>query len=1115
LADAINGCNLSPQTTAANPDEPFWSFYAGLSFARSSLSGYDTYIQQYASNQNWKMVLLIKRLAEEDGYDSPTIDNATLQALSNIQMLENLPATETWGGGTWFADYDRYILNAYRYAQQYGLTAKWNQTAAYQELLNTYNAIGRTVYGYNPITLTGYLNDYVKYYDTLAQTLDCFVKLGGTDDGLWTAMNTLGNVDNCWTGTIYGYPTASTGGQYECEFGFFALIIGYYYMESGKTIPYFDRVYQDLFAKAVADGWNSLAWGRPGVIQHATSNPELRMPNTLGAVLALQGYCGSSSWESAWANMLTGSTAWQGLLSSYLYSNGQFLWGEGASPTAEATMFGMKTLFLYGIIPNTGSLAIPLNDEAYEGAAWSSFPSSLFSFDYANRMIRIAVNPGEIKFQYGTGIASYVFPAAGVYDVQFDDSWDTVTGASLVEPLPSLFQYLSGNISSLPSPNPPIANFSCSPSSPVTGEPVTFDASSSLSGWNGTNTMPIVLYGWDFGDGNTSSGQIVTHKYLQPGNYTVSLNVTDSEGLWNLTAQQIQIAPLPFSVSIGPSSSAIPIGGSIIFTSTVNGGVIPYGYQWYLNGDPVSGATNSTWAFSPTTAGSSTICVAVTDSATTPASAQSDNASVTAAEGVQIMGDGSVVPSSAPISSLDNVTYTFTDNISYPTYYGVVVERSNIVIDGNGYTVQGNSPAYSGISLTDISNVTIENINVEDFQCGIQLYASNNNTIIMNNVTANTLCGIGLDSSSNNNVIANNVANNSIGLSVQSASNNTIYQNNFIANDAQTSIDSTSLGNAWNNGYPSGGNYWSDYNGTDMSGGPYQNVTGSDGIGDTPYLIAINDIDQYPLMYPYSTSSLSVIISPPSTTLDVGQTRLLSSVVSGGTLAYSYQWYLNGTPVQGAVFSSWTFAPTSAGSYIFYMEVTDSLGQEATSNTANVTVNIYDVAITNVAPIKTVVGQSYGVNVTVTAANLGSCTETCNVTVCTSVFIASQNLNLSFVTSQDVTLPNGNSLNITFVLNTVGYPYGNYTISAYAWPVFGETNAANNNVTTGTVYVGIPGDINGDGTVDIYDAILLSGAFGSHVGSPNWNPNADINGDGIVDIYDAIIQSNNFNQHIS
>jgi hypothetical protein len=54
----------------------------------------------------------------------------------------------------------------------------------------------------------------------------------------------------------------------------------------------------------------------------------------------------------------------------------------------------------------------------------------------------------------------------------------------------------------------------------------------------------------------------------------------------------------------------------------------------------------------------------------------------------------------------------------------------------------------------------------------------------------------------------------------------------------------------------------------------------------------------------------------------------------------------------------------------------------------------------------------------------------------------------------------------------------------------------------------IPGDINGDMKVDIYDAILLANSYNAHPGNPNWNPNADVNNDNVVDIYDAIVTAN-------
>jgi hypothetical protein len=89
---------------------------------------------------------------------------------------------------------------------------------------------------------------------------------------------------------------------------------------------------------------------------------------------------------------------------------------------------------------------------------------------------------------------------------------------------------------------------------------------------------------------------------------------------------------------------------------------------------------------------------------------------------------------------------------------------------------------------------------------------------------------------------------------------------------------------------------------------------------------------------------------------------------------------------------------------------------------------------------------------------------------------------------------------------------GHYNVSATAGPIPGETNSSDNTAVGGQLTVGIPGDINGDGVVDIYDAIIFAAAYGSTPGNSNWNPNADINGDGIVDIYDAIILAANFGQ---
>jgi hypothetical protein len=63
--------------------------------------------------------------------------------------------------------------------------------------------------------------------------------------------------------------------------------------------------------------------------------------------------------------------------------------------------------------------------------------------------------------------------------------------------------------------------------------------------------------------------------------------------------------------------------------------------------------------------------------------------------------------------------------------------------------------------------------------------------------------------------------------------------------------------------------------------------------------------------------------------------------------------------------------------------------------------------------------------------------------------------------------------------------------------------------------VGIPGDVNSDGIVDVFDAVLLAGAAGANPTSPNWNPNADINNDLIIDVFDAVILAGHAGEHYS
>ena len=165
---------------------------------------------------------------------------------------------------------------------------------------------------------------------------------------------------------------------------------------------------------------------------------------------------------------------------------------------------------------------------------------------------------------------------------------------------------------------------------------------------------------------------------------------------------------------------------------------------------------------------------------------------------------------------------------------------------------------------------------------------------------------------------------------------------------------------------------------------------------------------------------------------------------------------------------------------------------------------VHDVAVTNVVPSKTVVGQGYSISINVTVENQGDFTETFNVTLYANTTVIDTHVNVT-LTSRTFTV-------VTFTWNTTGFAYDNYTISAEAIlpPPIIDVDPTDNLYINGFVIISLPSDINGDRIVNALDLRALGNAYGSTPISPNWNPEADINNDLIINVIDLEILGKNY-----
>jgi hypothetical protein len=371
------------------------------------------------------------------------------------------------------------------------------------------------------------------------------------------------------------------------------------------------------------------------------------------------------------------------------------------------------------------------------------------------------------------------------------------------------------------------------------------------------------------------------------GSYKIYMNVTDNVGVRaksNIAAVTVNPAP---SVSIAPASAVLDVGLSQLFTSTDIGGTLPFSYQWYLNGVAVPGATNPTWTFTPASSGSYTVYLNVTDSTNTRV--KSNVASVTVNPALLV----SISPTSTTLDMGQSQMFTSSVSggmspFSYQWYL-------------NGALITGATGATWVFTPSSFGSYTIY-LNVTD---GLRTQATSNNVPIFVNRALSvsiSLTSATLDVGQSQTFTS----------TVQGGMSPIAYQ--WYLNGAPVP---SATGTAWTFRPTSGGSYT-----------VYANVTDSLGVQAKSNNASVT-----------VNAALSVIISPTSGIMDVGQSKTLNSTVTGGTLPLSYQWYFNGVAVPGATSMSWTFSPGSSGSYNMYVNVTDPTQAWAVSVTLSITVN--------------------------------------------------------------------------------------------------------------------------------------------------------------------------------
>lgn len=325
--------------------------------------------------------------------------------------------------------------------------------------------------------------------------------------------------------------------------------------------------------------------------------------------------------------------------------------------------------------------------------------------------------------------------------------------------------------------------------------------------------------------------------------------------------------------------------------------------------------------------------------------------------GIDLRWTSNVTIQSMGITNLTsgiNLMHTLNSRISGNTITGCSSQGISMQSSSNNNTIIGNTIITNtgpGIFMQDSSNNNIIRNTIMNNSIGINFDETSNSTVSGNTITNNTGSGIYMRISSGNILSGNNIAENYYGITLAGSwwlligcSNNKFYHNNIMNNTGDNIDLFDQFGsNVWDDGYPSGGNYWGDYAGVDLYSGPDQNESGSDGIGDTSYVIDADNQDRYPFMNPWTDTN------PPETTISLsgvlGDNDWFTSDVTV-TLSATDDTEVDKTEYSfdNAAWNIYTapFVLTSEGTTTVYYKSTDKAGNPETAKTRAIKIDKTD-----------------------------------------------------------------------------------------------------------------------------------------------------------------------------